>query len=100
MYPFNDAFTNPDVYVGDAFRILGTILGTIMLGMFLKVAREVRNTRQFGMYALVCFGISAIATQISLLGDTVTYQLPFNIAGTVFGLIFLYKTHKHKQELR
>lgn len=92
MMTFAHAFSDPDNAVGDAVRIFVIVAGTGMLGYFVKVARAVRNTRQFGMYALVCFGVSAIGTEVEQLGHVVTYRLLCNTAGVVLGLVFLYKT--------
>lgn len=89
--PWSDAFSNPSNSTGDGLRILTVILGIWMLFRFFQVARDVRNTRQYGMYALVCFGISAISTEIDELGEIVTPLLFLNAGGVVFGLIFLYR---------
>lgn len=90
-------FSDPANNVGDVVRIFCIVGGIVMLGLVLKVARDVRNTRQFGMYALVCFGVSAIGTTIENLGTIVTYRLLFNTAGVVLGIIFLIKTHQTKE---
>ena len=94
----NRAFTDPANAVGDAIRIVDICLGMVMFGLFIRVARQVRNTRQWGMYALVCFGVSACGTEIERLGQIVTYRLVFNTAGVVLGIVFLVKTSKGKSE--
>lgn len=85
-------FADPVNAVGDVVRLFVIIGGTIQMGMFIKFARYIRNTRQWGAYALICYGVSAIGTEIEQLGHIVTYRLLFNTAGVVFGIVFLVKT--------
>ena len=86
------AFSNPENAVGDAVRVFDIVAGMVMFGLFLRTARQVRNTRQWGMYSLVMFGIASTGTEIQNLGTIVTYRLLFNTAGVVLGIMFLWKT--------
>ena len=79
--------------VCDVLRVYVIVFGVAMLGLFLEVARDVRNTRQYGMYALVCLGTSAISTSVQHFGWGMTAQLPLNVLGVTLGLVFLWRTH-------
>ena len=95
MMFWSHAFSHPVDDVGDAIRLIDMVLGIVLIGLFLGVAKRVRNTRQWGMYALVCFAIAAIDTEVQNLGTVVTFRLVVNTAGVVFGLIFLWKNRGH-----
>jgi hypothetical protein len=88
----NQAFTNPANVVGDVVRLFDIVVGVVALGLCLRLARAVRNTRQYGIIACVCYGVSAIGTEIQQLGNIVTYRLLFNTAGVVLTVMFLWKT--------
>ena len=87
----NRAFTNPQDAVGDAIRLFDILLGVVSLGLCFAVARKVRNSRQYGIYACICYGVVAISTCIDRLGQIVTFRLPLCTAGVVFALIYLWK---------
>lgn len=90
---FSDA-----TYVGDLFRVACAVLGIVILALIVRLAREVRNTRQYGMYSLAFFSVAAIGTEIERIGDLVTWRLPVNVAGVVLAVVFLEKTRRNKRD--
>lgn len=83
------------VFVADTLRCLCIVLGAIEIGLLLRLARVVRNTRQWGIYGTICVYFSVVLTEMDQLGHVLTMRLLLNVAGLTFGAIYLKKMNYH-----
>lgn len=84
------------VLLTDGLRLFVILAGIVMLGLFITHARKVRDARQFAALALVCFGVSAVGTEIDQMGHPLSYRLVLNVAAVILGHIFLYRTYRNE----
>lgn len=88
-------FQNPDVVVVDLIRIGCIIGGVLLVGVIINETRFLLKyatkhlPRVYGMCAIVAFALSAIFTEIGKLGDASTIRLIFNLAGIIFGTLYV-----------
>ena len=78
--------------VADALRLFDILAGVPVLALFLSVAYHVRNTRKWGMLALVAWGLNSIFRSFDSFGNPASYSSILNTAAVVFGVIFHVKT--------
>ena len=87
------AFNHSEYYVYDVLRLLCMGIAMVMLGLFIRVAGKSTNTRKYGWWACVVFGVSSIGYEANQLGTSVDYHLWFNLLGVTLGCMFLWKSH-------
>lgn len=92
LWPLQEAFTEPGNSVADAARLVVIAAGAVMLFLIAVSAYVFRATGQPGKYALLCFGVTAIAQETQDLSLPAGPSLVIDAVGVGFGLVFLWRS--------
>lgn len=87
-------FSTPYIAVADVARIACAIAGVVALLLLIKLAvnaehRDFPRATAFGTMMGAFLLVSAVFTELSVLGSRPTLRLVFNTCGCVFGLLYV-----------
>ncbi len=95
MFPSGEPFSTPTIVFLDTIRII-MVLGSIGIAAFaLPIARHVRNSRQYGCFALAAYSMFAAVFEFARIGQpTVSPALFLVMIGTALGYTYCFRVSK------
>jgi hypothetical protein len=89
-----------EAFVADLLRCFCIVAGSIVVGLLIRLARIVRNTRQWGIYGSICAFTSVVLTEMDQLGTVPSLRLLLNVMALVFSGVYLKKMNFHLAQMR